>query len=493
MVQVSSNTIFGRSCVGSCGGNNNRATCRIDADFCASSDGYASKGSRRQAQPKIFRKVARLAHSVRFWTTAVRWHSLPRLLSGAFSIAVSFLSLGALHAADWPQFLGPSRNSVYAGTDLAKSWSKEGPPVLWQKSVGQGFSGPAVSRGKLILFHRLENEEIVECLEGTTGKSVWKFGYPTAYRDDFGFDEGPRATPSISNGKVYTHGAEGMITCVDFETGRKLWSVDTRKDFRSAKGFFGIACSPLIEGQAVLLNIGGSDGAGIIGFDKDTGKVLWKATDDEASYSSPVAAKFGERRFALFLTKANLRVVDPASGKIAFTFPFRPSIRASVTAATPLVVDDFIFISASYGAGSALLELKETGLQKIWAAADALSNHYATSVYHGGFLYGIHGRTDPGFEPSASLHCVEFKTGKVRWEKDGFGAATITLAGDELLILTERGELIRAPASPDGYKPAAQAQVLPNQVRAHPALADGLLFARSKDKLFCLDLRDAGK
>src|SRR5207247_6385890 len=193
-------------------------------------------------------------------------------------------------ASDLPQFLGPSRNGVYPGTDLAESWSKEGPPIIWQKKVGQGFSGPVVAAGKLILFHRLEDKETVECLEAKTGNPIWSFDYPTSYRDDFGFDEGPRATPAIAESRVYAYGAQGILNCLGLADGKKLWSVDARKEFRAQKGFFGIACSPLIEGNSVLLIVGGSEGAGIIAFDKNTGKVLWKTANDEASYSSPVGA-----------------------------------------------------------------------------------------------------------------------------------------------------------------------------------------------------------
>jgi len=135
------------------------------------------------------------------------------------------------------------------------------------------------------------------------------------------------------------------------------------------------------------------------------------------------------------------------------------------------------------------LKIDESSAQKLWASDASLSAHYATAIHHNGFLFGIHGRTDPGFEPSASLRCIELKTGKLIWEQSPFGAATITLAGDNLLILTERGELIRAPASSAGFKPMARAQILSTQVRAHPALADGLLYARSKENLVCIDLR----
>jgi len=402
---------------------------------------------------------------------------------------VALMLTATSHAGDWPQFLGPARNGVYAGGELAEAWPKDGPPIVWQKQVGQGFSGPVVAARKLILFHRLNDRETVECLEAATGKSIWSFDYPTAYRDDFGFDEGPRATPAIAEGRVYTFGAEGVLCCLDLATGKKLWTVNAKTDFHAPKGFFGFACSPLVEGECVLVMVGGPDGAGIVSFNKADGKVLWKATDDEASYSSPVAATVNGRRYAFFLTRGGLAAADPVSGKIGFQFPFRPPIRTSVSAATPLVVEDSVFISTAYGTGALLLRIKEAGPEKVWSADGVLSNHYATSVHHNGYLYGIHGRTDPGFEPPASLRCVELMAGEVKWRQESFGAATITLAGNQLLILTEKGELIRAPASPDGFKPSARAQVVPTQVRAHPALADGFFYARSKDKLVCLDLR----
>ncbi|PYM11827.1 MAG: alcohol dehydrogenase [Verrucomicrobia bacterium] len=388
-------------------------------------------------------------------------------------------------ASDWPQFLGPARNGAYPGSDLADSWPKDGPPVLWKKKIGQGFSGPAVSSGKLILFHRLDDKETVESLDANNGKSFWSFDYPTGYRDDFGFDEGPRATPTISEGKVFTFGAEGVLHCLDLSTGKKIWSANVKSRFEAAKGFFGMACSPLIEGNAVLLNIGGANGAGVVAFDKANGRLLWKATEDEASYSSPVAATLDGRRYAFFFTRRGLVALDPSSGKVFFDFPWRPRIQASVSAAAPLVIDDLIFLSASYQTGAVLLRVKDNQVEKIWSNDDSLSNHYATSVYHDGFLYGFDGRQESG----PSLRCVELKTGKVRWSEDRFGAGTVTLAGHTLLVLRENGELMLAPASPDGFKPAARAQVLPNGARAYPAVADGHIYARSKDALVCVDLR----
>jgi len=403
-------------------------------------------------------------------------------------LTICLWSAQQVRAGDWPQFLGPSRDGVYAGADLAAAWPKEGTPVVWRKDIGEGFSGPAVAEHQLILFHRVSNQEVVTCLDSRTGEPKWTKSYPTAYRDDFGFDEGPRSTPCIAQGRIYTYGAEGMLSCLSLADGAMLWQVNTKNKFHPPKGFFGDACSPLVEGNAVLLNIGGSGGAGLVAFDKATGSVLWKCSDDAASYSSPAAASINGHRYAFFFTRAGLEAVDPTDGKIQFHYPWRSEMNASVNAATPLIIDDFIFLSACYDTGAILLQVRDKGVEKVWSGDGILSNHYATSVYFRGFLYGIDGRADPGFRPAPSLRCVELKTGKVRWQEESVGAATVLLAGDQLLILTEAGELIRAPAASEAFKPVDRVQIMPTGVRAYPALADGFLYARSKDKLFCINL-----
>jgi outer membrane protein assembly factor BamB len=311
--------------------------------------------------------------------------------------------------------------------------------------------------------------------------------------DDFGFDDGPRATPSINEGRIYTFGAQGMLHCLDAKTGRKFWNIDLKREFQAENGFFGMACSPLVEGNTVLLNIGGTKGAGIVALDKANGKLLWKASDEEASYSSPVAATIAGQRYALFLTRNGFVAADPVTGRIRFQYPWHSRNRTSVNAATPLVFGDTVFLSACYGTGAILLRLHESELEKVWSGDDLLSNHYATSVEKDGFLYGIHGRTDPGYNPGPKLRCVDIRTRKMVWETDSIGAATITRAGNRLLILTENGELVDVDASPEGYHPQNRARILHSQVRAFPALADGFFYARSKDELVCVDLSAAGK
>ena len=388
-------------------------------------------------------------------------------------------------AQDWPQFLGPTRNGKYAGTDIATVFPKAGPPVVWKKAIGQGFSGPVVADGKLILFHRVGDKETVECLDSATGKEIWRFDYPTHYRDDFGFDEGPRSTPSISAGRVYTFGAEGVLHCLDFVTGRKLWAVDTHQQFDVRKGFFGAACSPLVEGRVVLLNIGGTKPSGLVAFDRETGKVMWAVSRDEASYSSPVAATVGTLRTVFCFTRAGLIGVDPAVGNIRFEFPWRARMQASVNAATPLVVGEVVFISSSYQTGAALLQVTASAVKKVWSSDDVLSNHYASSVTHNDYLYGYHGRQEQG----PSLRCVQLQTGKVMWSVESFGSGTLTLAGEHLLVLKESGELLIAAATSKAFQTVAKAQVIPGTVRAYPALAQGRLYVRNDNNLVCLNLK----
>ena len=242
---------------------------------------------------------------------------------------VSLLAGTTLVAEDWPQFLGPNRDGVYAGPALADSWPEDGPARVWTKRIGQGLAGPVVTDGRLILFHRIRNFEVIEALDALTG------------------------------------------------------------------------------------------------------------------------------------------------------------LGASVNAATPLIIDDLIFLSATYGTGALTLRVSGNELTPLWASDDVMSNHYATSIYHDGYLYGYHGRQE--FNPS--FRAVELRTGSVRWSEDRFRAGTVTLAGDHLLILRETGELILADPSPDRFRPIARAQILDPTVRAYPALANGYLYARNEDTLVCLDLR----
>ena len=398
--------------------------------------------------------------------------------------AVWLLAAGvALGAQDWSHFLGPGRDGQYLGPPLARSWPAGSPRELWRRPVGEGFAGPVVSGDRLLLFHRVGNREVLEALDAGTGAPLWRYEYPTTYRDDFGFDEGPRSAPVVAGGRVYTFGAQGQLHAVDLDTGAGVWSVDTRARFRFRKAFFGAAGSPLVDDGRVIANVGGPND-GIVAFDADSGDVLWTVAGEEASYSSPVAATFGGVRHALFFTRDNLVSLDPATGSERFRRSWRARIRASVNAATPLVIGDLVFVSAQYGTGAGLFRVAGSGLDEIWTSNDVMSNHYATSVHRDGYLYGYHGRQEFG----PSLRAVALESGDVAWDVPRFGAGSVLLAGDLLVVMRESGELLLAEASPAAFAPVARARLLRGTVRAYPALAGGRLYVRNDDTLLAVSL-----
>lgn len=383
-----------------------------------------------------------------------------------------------VQAEDWPDFRGSDRQgrSVEA---VGLDWGVGGPKVLWEKSVGAGFSNPVVAHGRVILFHRVGDEEVIEALDRQSGKTVWKFAYKTTYRDGFGFDPGPRASPVVAGGQVYTFGAQGVMTCVSFSSGKKIWQRALNEEYGVEKGYFGAGGTPLIDGSRLFLNLGGQDGAGILALDKDTGRELWKALDHEAGYSSPVMAKLHGEPRVVFFTREGIVVTTP-EGEVVFQRRWRARMNASVNAAAPVIEGDVVFFSASYGTGAIALDFSQGDEpEELWAGEESLTNHYASAVIHEGVLYGYHGRQEYG----PSLRAVDLKSGKVLWSEDGFGSGTVTLAGDTLLLLREDGELVAAPATPSGFQAAAKAQILAAVTRAYPALSDGVLFARDENTL----------
>ncbi len=395
------------------------------------------------------------------------------------------MALPAARSSEWPRFLGPHQNGALPEETLPDSWPAAGPEKLWQIAVGSGFSGPIALAARVILHHRLGDEEQVWSLDPTTGKRQWRFTYPAAYRDDFGFDNGPRATPAAHQGCLYTLGALGKLHCLDLQSGRLLWNLDTHSRFQVPKGFFGIACSPLIEGGLLILNIGSPQHGGIIAFDRITGAVRWKTSRDPASYASPIVADIAGSRLALCFDREGFKAVDIRTGKIRSAYPWRPRLRASVNAASPLVDGNQVLLTASYGAGAVLLDLAEAEPKKLWSNDASISCHYATPVLHRSFLYGFHGRQEHG----AILNCVSWNTGQVQWSQPEIRNGSIALIGNRLLILQENGELILAAADPQRFQELDRAQILPAGVRAHPAFANGILYARSPKYLAAFRLR----
>ena len=404
------------------------------------------------------------------------------LLSAAACLALGVTTL-ATRAADWPQLLGPTRDGHSSETGLLRSFPKKGPPILWERAVGDGFSGPVVAGDRLILLHRVGNEDVVECLHAATGKPRWKFSYATDYQDRLGKGDGPRSTPLIAGKYVFTLAADGRLHCLERDGGKKVWMRDLNTDYRVPPSFFGVGTSPLLVGDNLVVNVGGKS-AGIVALNKDTGKEVWKATADPASYSSPVVAVFGGKQRLVFFTRTGLVLLDPVNGTVHQTKRWRARINASVNAAVPVVAGDQLFLSACYDTGGTVLRVTKDGLETLWANDESLSAHFSTPITQRGYLYGFHGRQEEGTQ----FRCVEWKTGKVRWSKEGFGCGALIAADGQLIVLSEGGDLVLVEPTPESYREKARATVLTGPVRAHPALAGGRLVARDNKKLVCWDL-----
>ena len=402
-----------------------------------------------------------------------------------FFLVAILLCAAPLRADDWPQFLGPRRDGHSQEKDLLDAFPKSGPAIVWQRDIGEGYSGPVVSGDRLILFHRVGDEEVVECLSATSGKPQWKFTYSTRYQDQLGKGNGPRSTPTIAGDKVITLGAEGTLHCLTLADGKKLWSHSLTKDYKTPLGYFGIGTSPLVEQNLVLVNVGGKN-AGIVAFDLADGKEVWKATDDPPSYSSPVVCTIDGARLAVFFTRTGAVVLDPKTGAIRYRQRWRARYDASVNAATPLIIGDLAYFSTSYETGSLLLKLRKDGANEVWTDESLMSNHYNTCVYDNGYLYGFDGRQEAG----PNFRCVELKTKKVMWDIDRFGCGTMICADGKLIVLTERGDLHLVQTTPTAFKELAKARLLDaGPCRAQIALANGNLYARDQRKLVCVDLK----
>ncbi|MFO8012054.1 MAG: PQQ-binding-like beta-propeller repeat protein [Phycisphaerae bacterium] len=408
--------------------------------------------------------------------------------AAALLAAVAAWTAGAAPApaGDWPRYLGPNQDGTSEETGLLLDWPEGGPPVVWTKRLGASFSPPVVAGDRLVVFHRIANDEVLECVTAAAGGRLWEFRYPTRYTDRYRYNGGPRSSPAIDGDRVYAYGAEGMLTCLDLATGRKVWQRPLNQDLSAPQAFFGVGVPPVVEGDLLLLNPGAPGGAGIVGVDKATGAVRWKATDHGASYSTPVVRTVRGRRLVFVLTAEGLVVLHPATGKVHATMPFRSVYRESVNAASPVVVGDRVFLSAAYRVGSALVEVTPEGLETVWRNKKNMQNHWATSIYAGGVLYGSHGRH--GRE--AVARCIDWDTGLVLWESPrGLGRMTFTLAEGHLLVMGELGHLLLVEATPLGYTEKARAKVLAPPCWGPPVLAGGLLYVRNETVLTCLDMR----
>lgn len=467
---------------------------------------------------------------------------LPAIAPFVIAISIAASAFGE----DWPQFLGPRGDNTSRETGLLEKFPKDGPPVIWQRDIGTGYSAPSVRGELLVLHHRVKDEEVVEAMHPATGKPAWRHAYPSRYQDPYGYNNGPRCTPLLTADRCFTLGAEGKLLCLELATGKLLWQRDTARDFNVPEAFFGVGSTPILEGGRLIVMVGGQPNAGVVALDPATGKTLWQSVgkanwegvttlgwraeapyqwtghEKLASYASPVAATIHGQRHIFCLMRQGLVSVNPTNGTVNFSRWFQSFANDSVNAMNPIVQDDLVLISAAYyRSGAVLLRVKPDGktFSEVWRdparhpmdMADrdpatgrwkvpALELHWNTPILLDGHLYAFSGRD----EPDATFRCVEFSTGKVTWSRDErfqkhpphgvqvpvYGRGSAILADGKLFVLGEAGLL--GLFKPNAKQPEEisrwQAPMLGYPTWAAPILSGKRLYLRSEDKLVCLNV-----
>ena len=405
--------------------------------------------------------------------------------------AVLFLLVltATCRAGDWPQILGPNRNGFADGEKIVAQLPSA-PKPLWTKNVGEGFAGAAVADDTAYVFHRVNNDERVEALTVSNGNVVWTSNAPTSFTGPVDPDNGPRCVPVVAGDRLIVFGAQGLLRCLDRKSGKELWSNPTHKTFDAQEGYFGAGSTPVVEGDLVLVNVGAARSrAGIVAFNLKTGKVVWKGTEEQPSYSSPIVTTVGGNRQAIFVTRYNCLALNPTNGEVLWTFPFGAR-GPTVNAATPVLVGNKLFVTASYGVGGVYAEVGANSVKEIWKNGDLMASQYPTPIVYEGMIYGIDGRDDVG---PVTLRCVNPKTKRVRWSENvmdngSFSYGSLLFADEKILIQQTDGTLVLVKPNDTRYEELSRSKLCSGTVRALPALSKGMYLIRNDSTLYCFNL-----
>ena len=381
---------------------------------------------------------------------------------------ISFRAL----SADWPNWRGPDHNGISKETGWSTQWPAEGPKPLWKAKVGTGFASFAVSQGRVYTSGNAKDTDTVFCFDATTGKEVWEYSY-AANLDPKYYEGGPSATPTVAGDRVYTFSKRGVANCLDAAKGTLIWSKNLAEELKARMPTWGFASSVLIEGDLAVIDVG-STGAAL---DKKSGKVIWSSGTEEAGYSTPVPIEVGGKRAAAFAIKQHVVAVSVTDGKELWRFPWKTTY--DVNAADPIFSGSKVFISSGYGHGGGVFDTGSKPPKVVWENKE-MRNHMNSCVLWQGQLYGV----DEG-----QLRCLDFETGAVKWTEKSTGKGSLMLADGKLIVLGEKGGLMVSPASPDGFKPVARAQVLGGKCWTTPVLANGKIYCRNAaGDVVCVDV-----
>jgi outer membrane protein assembly factor BamB len=439
--------------------------------------------------------------------------------------ASTFVS-AASRADDWPQWLGPQRDGVWRENDLLERFPKSGPKERWRTPIGSGYAGAAVAGGRVYVTDRVlaggaanpknpfsrspvNGQERVLCLDEATGKIIWSHAYDCKY--EISYPAGPRTTPVVQDGKVYTLGAMGHLFCLDADKGLVLWSKNFVNDFAADPPMWGFAAHPLLDGQKLICLVGGKAGL-VVAFDKDTGKELWHALDNpQIGYCPPMIYQVGKTRQLIIWHPGGVNGLDPESGKVYWSFPWKLD-QSSMSIATPRFDDGVLFVTSFYrGAVSLRLDADKPRASVEWRSknwnrnnemssrTDGIQSIMCTPFMRDGYVYGVCSY--------GQLRAIKAHTGERMWEtfqattgeETRWGNAFLVAQGDRFILFNEKGDLIIARLNPSGYGEISRAHIIepltpaPWQkprlvVWSHPAFADKCVFVRNDKEIVCVSM-----
>ena len=388
---------------------------------------------------------------------------------------------GEMSRGYWPDFRGPNRDGRYLETAIRTDWPREGLPRLWRQPLGLGYASFVVADGRAFTIEQRRQQEVVAAYDVQSGRELWTHGWEGEFIEGMGGD-GPRATPTYHNGRIYALGALGELRCLIAGTGALVWRRNILAENDAPNLTWGMSAAPLIVDENVIVLPGGPAGKSIVAYNKMSGEPAWKALDDRQAYTSPMLVSLAGARQILIVSASRAMGVTTGEGRVLWEYPW--STQMGISVAQPLLLgNDRVFLSAGYGHGAAVIEVSQAGdrvaTRTIWENL-RMKNKFTSSVLHEGYIYGL---------DESILACVEAATGELKWKAGRYGYGQILLAGDHLIVLTEDGALALVRATAARHEEVARFQAIEGKTWNHPVITDGRLLVRNVREMAAFDIR----
>ena len=390
-------------------------------------------------------------------------------------------SAPAVERASWPDFRGRHRDGRYDGAQIRTDWPQEGLPRLWKQPIGLGYASFVVANGRAFTIEQRRDREVASAYDVATGRELWTNSWEGEFTETMGGD-GPRATPTYHDGRVFVLGALGELRCLDAATGQVVWRRDILAENNATNLDWGMSASPLIVDDTVVVLPGGAGGKSVVAYKKATGEPAWSALDDRQAYTSPMLATLADVRQILVVSATRVVGVTPDEGRLLWEYPWATS--QGINAAQPVLLgEDRVFLSAGYDQGAAVFQVTRSGAafetRTIWENR-RMKNKFTSSLLHRGHLYGL---------DESILACVDAATGELKWKAGRYGYGQVMLAGDHLIVLTEDGDVVLVKAAPERHEEVARFAAIEGKTWNHPVIAEGRLLVRNLREMAAFDIR----